>query len=177
MQGDDVTRVMGLAASGGACVFLGDFATARDYMERGLSLYEPAHDPPSPLLWIVSLTCWEICLDFGLPRISRSGAITLRLDVRRSAPSRTRSYPRLCTVALGLGRTLACLSRREPGRLVAWADSKLLALSIAEQRLCAYLRCVASCAARLWSWTRCRRRSHRPHSRGRNELDPCSDAT
>src|SRR3954463_11645552 len=43
VQGDDVIRVTALCASGSTCMFLGDFTTGRDYVERGLSLYKPAH--------------------------------------------------------------------------------------------------------------------------------------
>ena len=42
-QVDDVIRVDGPVRKRIDMLFLGEFATARDYVERGLSLYEPAH--------------------------------------------------------------------------------------------------------------------------------------
>ena len=54
-------------------MFLGEFATARDYVERGLSLYEPAHRvahaEPTAVDVLVDLL-GNLDLDLGLPRIS-----------------------------------------------------------------------------------------------------------
>ncbi len=45
IQDDIVARVAGCRASGTTCMYIGDFAGAREYLEQGLSLYDPVQRP------------------------------------------------------------------------------------------------------------------------------------
>ena len=49
--GDVPMQVMGCYASGIGCFHLGEFTTGRAYLEKGLTLYDPAHRPSYSELW------------------------------------------------------------------------------------------------------------------------------
>jgi predicted ATPase len=139
-QGDDVIRIMGLCASGSTCVFLGEFATAKDYVERGLSRYKPAHraahaEPTSvdSLADLLGNSTWILaCL--GHLDQARSRCDLLFTEARRLAHAHTLGF------ALWWGWVAHWLARSDPACLLTWAD-ELLALST--ERKFAFLHAVA----------------------------------
>jgi predicted ATPase len=138
--GDDVIRVMGLCASGSTCVFLGEFAIARNYVERGLSLYEAshraAHAEPTSVDGLVDLLgnlSWIlVCL--GYLDQARSCCESMFAEARRLGHAHTLGF------ALWWGCVAHWLARSDPGGLLLCAD-ELLALSI--ERGFAFLHAVA----------------------------------
>jgi len=131
-QEDVVTRVMAYRISGYASLALGDFNTARAYLERSLALYDPADrlrytelSPQNILPTLLSfLSCALACsghLDQARARLD--SAIT---EVRRLSHAYTSAYTLWWVGFLGW------LARAEPGVLLQSAD-ELLALS-AEHR-------------------------------------------
>jgi class 3 adenylate cyclase/tetratricopeptide (TPR) repeat protein len=140
VQNDDVIRVMGHCASGSTCMFLGDFATARDNVERGLSLYEPAHRAahaePTAVDVLVDLLgnrTWILaCL--GYLDQAQSCCDWMLAEARRLAHAHTLGF------ALWWGWVAHWFARSDPADLLAIAD-ELLALSI--ERGFAFLHAVA----------------------------------
>jgi len=140
VQGDDVIRVMALCASGSTCMFLGDFTTGRDYVERGLSLYKPAHraahaEPTSvdALADLLGNSTWILaCL--GYLDQARSRCDLMFAEARRLGHAHTLGF------ALWWGWVAHWLARSDPAGLLAWAD-ELLALSV--ERKFAFLHAVA----------------------------------
>jgi predicted ATPase len=128
MRDDVVTRVMACRATGITLLYSGDFAAAREYLERGLALYDPAHRlaylelfPVDTLVSLsVNLSTVLVCLGYlDQARSRREAALTEAYQVSHSH-----------TLALALW--LVCLSgwfaRLEPMLLSQYAE-KLLAVS------------------------------------------------
>jgi hypothetical protein len=139
-QHDDVFRVTALCASGSTCMFLGEFAAGRDYVERGLSLYKPAHraahaEPTSvdSLVDLLGNSTWILaCL--GYLDQARSRCSLMFAEARRLAHAHTLGF------ALWWGWVAHWLVRSDPAGLLTWAD-ELLALST--ERKFAFLHAVA----------------------------------
>ena len=138
--GDDVIRVMGLCASGSTCVFLGEFAIARNYVERGLSLYEPshraAHAEPTSVDGLVDLlgNLGWILVCLGYLDQARSCCESMFAEARRLGHAHTLGF------ALWWGWVAHWLARSDPAGLLICAD-ELLALSV--ERGFAFLHAVA----------------------------------
>jgi tetratricopeptide (TPR) repeat protein len=140
MQDDDVIRVMGLCASGSTCMFLGEFESARDFVERGLSLYQPAHrvahTEPTAVDVLVDLLgnlTWILaCLGYLDQARSRCDALLTE--------ARGLAHPHTLGFALWWGWVAHWLARSDPAGLLKWAD-ELLVLSI--ERGFAFLHAVA----------------------------------
>jgi len=66
IQDDIVARVAGCRASGTTCMYIGDFARAREYLEQGLSLYDPVQRPShaelAPADTFVSMSALLFCV-------------------------------------------------------------------------------------------------------------------
>jgi hypothetical protein len=66
IQDDIVARVAGCRASGSTCMYIGDFAGARGYLEQGLSLYDPEQRPShaelAPADTFVSMSAFLLCV-------------------------------------------------------------------------------------------------------------------
>jgi class 3 adenylate cyclase/tetratricopeptide (TPR) repeat protein len=125
---DFATRATAFRASGFTCAFLGDFAAARDYFERGLALYDQVHLPPrdelavAPELTLIlgPLSCTLICgghLDQG-----RSRSDAMLTGARRVSHALT------LAIALWWAWLAGWLVGPDPAGLLPYAD-ELSALS------------------------------------------------
>jgi predicted ATPase len=67
-RGDPVWTVMGCRISGVTCCWLGEWIAARDYLERGLLLYDPAHRSVTvddPHVVLLAFLAWTLlCLGY-----------------------------------------------------------------------------------------------------------------
>ena len=139
-QDDNVIRVMSFCASGSTHMFLGDFATARDYLERGLALYEPAHraahSEPTAVDVLVDLSgnlTWILaCL--GYLDQARTRCDSMLAEARSLGHAHTLGF------ALWWSWLANWFVRSDPTGLLACAD-ELLALST--ERGFAFLHAVA----------------------------------
>ena len=127
-QNDIVARVAACRASGSICLYIGDYAGARQYLERGLSLYDPIQRPSqaelAPADTFVSMSAFLFCvltcsgyLDQG--RSQRDLALR---EARHLAHDFTLSY------ALYYAWQEGWIARSEPAKLLELAG-KILKLS------------------------------------------------
>jgi predicted ATPase len=128
MQDDTVARVMGCWSSGFTCLHLGDFATARAHLERGLALFDPIQRSRySELTPIDALVFLSTQLSLVL---ACSGYLDQARCRRDAGLAEARRLPHVHTLAAALyfaSRT-GWSARMQPDGLLQDAD-ELLALS------------------------------------------------
>ena len=149
--------------------YAGDPAKAREHADAGRRLYDPekhashrfvygGHDPGACAGYVGAQAEWLLGYpEKALASIADSLALAERI-----------AHPFTLSAALTVSSVLY-LNRREPERALTPTRSRRGA------------GCGATALVNLRTWhvarrgsgrTRCRRRSNRPHSRGRNEMDP-----
>jgi class 3 adenylate cyclase len=124
-DGDGPTQVLSCDASGFACLILGEFATGRAYLEKGLALYDPADRlsyaellPNDPLVTMRSHSSWLLACFGNLDQaLLRSAAA---LDEARRL-----SHPHTLAMALAAGWWTGQFVRLEAGLLLQYADEQL----------------------------------------------------
>ena len=158
-----------IIASGRRGRMAGDPAKAREHADAGRLLYDPekhashrlvygGHDPGVCAGYIGAQAEWLLGYpEKALASITESLALAERI-----------AHPFTLSVALTIS-SVVYLNRREP-------EQALRQLEAAEALVCGATALVPlrawHAARRGFARTRCRRRSNRPRSRGRNELDP-----
>jgi class 3 adenylate cyclase len=146
IQDDAVARVMGCWSSGFTCLHLGDFATARAYLERGLALFDPIQRSQySELTPIDALVFLSMQLSLVLACSGYLDQARCRRDAGL-AEARRLSHAHTLAAALYFASRTGWSARMNPDGLLQEAD-ELLALS-AEHGF-AHWRALA-CVARGW---------------------------
>jgi class 3 adenylate cyclase len=129
VQDNTIVRVMSCRASGLTHLMLGDFAIARDYLEQGLSLYDPAEQSSYASIYATTdpLIFFQSYLSLTLVCCGHLNLARLRSD---SGLSRARSLSHAHSLGFALHWTWVAgrCARSEPRTLLAQAD-ELVTLS------------------------------------------------
>jgi class 3 adenylate cyclase/tetratricopeptide (TPR) repeat protein len=146
-SGDVAARMLSRQASNYMCLLLGDFTVARDDLEQGLVLFDPADRPfyaevltYDPLVALLAISAPSlVCLGY----LDQAGS---RRDAAL-AEARRLSHPHTLALALGWASLTDWCAGSDPKSLLSCAD-ELLALS-AEHGF-VYFRTVAGSVYRGW---------------------------
>jgi tetratricopeptide (TPR) repeat protein len=122
---DIPTQVMGCYASGIVCFHLGEFETGRANLEKGLALYDPAHQPSYSELWSFDMrVALRRHLSWQLACLGHPDQALVQRDSFLDEARRLSHAPTLAFALCGAWVS-GWLVRLEPGSLLECADETL----------------------------------------------------
>jgi predicted ATPase len=124
--GDLATQMLGCDAEGLTCFNLGEFTASRQYLEKALALYDPAHRPSYAEL-LPNDALVQLRLHSSWP-LACLGHLDRALSQRDAALEEARRLSHPPTLAFATPWLAGSLARLDPGSLLDYAD-ELLALA------------------------------------------------